>query len=353
MIVLLSLLLYGTILSLTTIPVLVKIVEKFDIYNPPNSRDLHAEKIPKLMGIVFYFGIILASIYLFKFQRDDQMLYLFSALSIILYVGVRDDIYNMSPWGKIILQGVAIILILLPQHLLLHDLYGFLGIYDLNEFVAYPLTLFIGIFMINSFNLIDGIDGLAGMMSIFMLACFGVIFFLLKDLFLVYLSAILIGTNVGYLRFNLSEKKKVFMGDTGSLILGFFMFFLLLQLINHDDLDKIEFFAQKERSIWIGILIFLYPILDSGSVFVSRLRRGKSPFSPDNRHIHHFLLKSFQSHKMASLIVLLYSLSGVVINLGFIHFYSPSHDYFIMGYIILSFIMVYFMRKINPERLAK
>ena len=80
--------------------------------------------------------------------------------------------------------------------------------------------------MINSFNLIDGIDGLAGIMGIFMLSSFGIIFYILNDLFLVYSSVILVGTIVGYLRFNLSENKKVFMGDTGSLILGFFMFFL-------------------------------------------------------------------------------------------------------------------------------
>ena len=177
-------------MSLTTIPVLVKIVDKFDIYNPPTSRDLHKGKIPKLMGLVFYFGIILASVYLFKFQKDDQMLYLITALSIILYIGVRDDIYNMSPWGKIILQGVAIMIILIPKDLILNDLHGFLSINEINDFMAYPLTLFIGIFMINSFNLIDGIDGLAGMMSILMLTCFGLLFYLLNDLFLVYLIAI-------------------------------------------------------------------------------------------------------------------------------------------------------------------
>ena len=258
----------------------------------------------------------------------------------------------MSPWGKIILQSVAIISILLPQHLVLNDLYGFLGIYDIPEFVAYPLTLFIGIFMINSFNLIDGIDGLAGMMSIFMLTCFGVIFYLLDDLFLVYLITILIGTNSGYLRFNLSQKRKVFMGDTGSLILGFFMFFFLLQLINHGNLQKLEFFVQKEKSIWLGLLIFLYPILDSGSVFISRVRRGNSPFTPDTRHIHHFLLKRVESHKIVSLIILVYSLSGIVINVGVIFLYPSSHDYFIPAFLLFSFIVVYFLRTSKPERLT-
>jgi len=330
----------------------VKIVDKFDIYNPPTSRDLHKEKIPKLMGLVFYFGIILASVYLFKFQKGDQMLYLITALSIILYVGVRDDIYNMSPWGKIILQGVAIMIILIPKNLVLNELHGFLGINELNDFVAYPLTLFIGIFMINSFNLIDGIDGLAGMMSIFMLTCFGVIFYLLDDLFLVYLITILIGTNSGYLRFNLSQKRKVFMGDTGSLILGFFMFFFLLQLINHDHLDKVEFFVPKEKSIWLGLLIFLYPILDSGSVFISRVRRGKSPFAPDNRHIHHFLLNRFESHKMVSLIVLVCSLIGIVTTVGVVLLYPSSYGYYISAYLLFSFIMVYFLKKSKPEKLT-
>ena len=142
------------------------------------------------------------------------------------------------------------------------------------------------------------------------------------------------------------------MGDTGSLILGFFMFFFLLQLINHDHLDKVEFFVQKEISIWFGLLTCLYPILDSGSVFISRVRRGNSPFTPDNRHIHHFLLNRVESHKMASLIVLVYSLIGIVTNVGVVFLYPSSHD-FILAYLLVSFTMVYFLRKSKPERLTK
>ena len=332
-------------MSLTTIPVLVKIAEKFDIYNPPNSRDLHKKKIPKLMGVVFYFGIILASFYLFKFQKGDQMLYLITALSIILYIGVRDDIYNMSPWGKITLQGIAIMIILIPQDLVLFDLHGFLGIYGLNEFMAYVLTFFIGIFMINSFNLIDGIDGLAGIMGIFMLSSFGIIFYILNDLFLVYSSVILVGTIVGYLRFNLSENKKVFMGDTGSLILGFFMFFLLLQFINHDQLGQVAFFMKQDITIWFGLLIFLYPILDSGSVFISRLKKGKSPFIPDNNHIHHLLLTKVKSHLMASLI--LFGLVSFSVTLNIILYFSFFENDRIFNplFFVGLFVLVYLMRR--------
>ena len=302
------------------------------------------------MGLVFYFGIILASVYLFKFQKGDQMLYLITALSIILYVGVRDDIYNMSPWGKIILQGVAIMIILIPKDLVLNDLHGFLGINELNDFVAYPLTLFIGIFMINSFNLIDGIDGLAGMMSIFMLTCFGLLFYLLKDLFLVYMIAILIGTTAGYLRFNLSKNRKVFMGDTGSLILGFFMFFFLLQLINHKDLNNIEFFIQKDMSIWVGLLIFIHPILDSGNVFISRLKNGKSPFSPDNKHIHHRLLRILRSHGLVTLVILGYTVFSILINFSIIYFYPKLYNYSIPTYIFLSFFFIYCaLRKLQEK----
>ena len=338
-------------MSLTAIPVLVKIVEKFDIYNPPTSRDLHKGKVPKLMGIVFYFGIILASVYLFKFQKNDQLLYLITALSIILYVGVRDDIYNMSPWGKIILQGVAIMIILIPKDLVLDNLYGFLGINDINDYMAYPLTFFIGIFMINSFNLIDGIDGLAGMMSIFMLTCFGVFFYILNDLFLVYLIVILIGTSIGFLRFNLSKSRKVFMGDTGSLILGFFLFFFLTQLINHEQLDSVEFFVKKEKSIWVGLIIFLYPILDSGSVFISRIKNGKSPFSPDQSHIHHFLINKFKNHRSASLFIVFYSFLSVLINLLIIQFFPQSYSCLVLSFFILSLCAVFLLRKTPSQSL--
>jgi len=173
------------------------------------------------------------------------------------------------------------------------------------------------------------------------------LFYLLNDLFLVYLIAILIGTTAGYLRFNLSENRKVFMGDTGSLILGFFMFFFLLQLINHNYLNEIDFLVQKDMLIWFGLLIFLYPILDSGSVFISRLKRGKSPFSPDKEHIHHLLLNKVKSHHMVSLIVLGYSLSGIVINVGVVYYFPHSYIYVIPAYIFISFIFIYVLRKSN------
>ena len=341
-----ALFIYGLILSLTTIPILRKIVEKFDIYNAPNSRDLHKEKIPKLMGTVFYFGIILASVFLFRFQSEDQMVYLITALSIIFYVGVRDDIYNMSPWSKIILQCIAISIILFSTELILTNLHGFLGIHELPLLLAYALTLFIGVFMINSFNLIEGVDGLAGIMGILMLTCFGIIFYILDDLFLVYSIAILVGTISGYLRFNMSNKLKVFMGDTGSLILGFFIFFYLLQLINNDEIEKIGSFAETEMSIWFGLLIFLHPILDSGSVFLSRVSKGKSPFSPDNNHIHHLLLQRVNSHVAVSMIILTYSVISIIINGLVIYFLPLIYSYIISAYLVISFALIYVIRKL-------
>jgi UDP-N-acetylmuramyl pentapeptide phosphotransferase/UDP-N-acetylglucosamine-1-phosphate transferase len=311
----------------------------------PNFRDLHDEKIPKLMGTVFYFGFILASVFLFRFQSEDQMVYLITSLSIIFYVGVRDDIYNMSPWSKIILQGMAISIILFSKDLLLINLHGFLGIYELPILLAYPLTGFIGVFMINSFNLIDGIDGLAGIMGIFMLTCFGIIFYVLDDLFLVYSIVILIGTISGYLRFNLSTKTKVFMGDTGSLILGFFIFYFLLQLINHRNLGESAFFMKQGVTIWIGLLIFLHPILDSGSVFLSRIKKGKHPFSPDNSHIHHLLLVRFKSHLVVSLILLSFAFFSVLINTLVIFLGSEIYKTFIPIFLLISFSIIYVMRK--------
>ena len=342
-----TLFIYGLILSLTTIPILRKIVEKFDIYNAPNSRDLHKEKIPKLMGTVFYFGILLASVFLFKFQSEDQMVSLITALSIIFYVGVRDDIYNMSPWSKIILQCIAISIILFSTDLTLTNLHGFLGIHELPLLLAYALTLFIGVFMINGFNLIDGVDGLSGIMGIFMLTCFGIIFYILDDLFLVYSIAILIGTISGYLRFNMSSKLKVFMGDTGSLILGFFIFFYLLQLINNDELEKIGSFVEAKMSIWFGLLIFLHPILDSGSVFLSRVSKRKSPFNPDNTHIHHLLLQRIDSHIVVSMVILTYSVISISINGLIIYFFPHIYSYIISAYLVISFALVYVIRKLS------
>lgn len=327
----------GFIFSVVIIPLITKIIYKYHIYSEPNGRDLHTRPIPNLLGIAFYFSIVLVSFYLVPLQSENRLALLVTALTILLYVGVRDDIYDMSPWGKIALQVLTIGLVLLDDNLLITDFHGFLGIHEIPVEMGFGITFFIGIYMINSFNLIDGVDGLAGLLSLVIFFFFGVIFFLIEDYFLISLIAVLCGSIVAFLRFNFSEKRKVFMGDTGSMLLGFFIFYFSLNLLQ---LDLIQLSSagtiEKEAVISLLLAMFIYPFLDTASVFMYRLVRKGSPFSPDKNHLHHLLIVHYPKHWMVSLVVVLFTMFTIGVLLV-VNFWSLIRsDLFIGIYILLS-----------------
>ena len=339
----LSMLFVGSfVFTYLVIPVLRQIIIKQDVFNSPTERDLHKTKIPKLIGIAFYFCIVLCSIFLFQAQSDSRLIVLMTALTIILYVGVRDDIYVMSAWGKIILQLLSISVIVFSNNLFLDDFFGLFGIHKFPILFAIPLTFFVGIFMINSFNLIDGIDGLAGMLALLMFMSFGYIFALSQDKFIVTLLVILSGSILAFLRFNLSVSRKVFMGDTGSQLIGFVIFYLTLLLIKSENITRIPAFHEHAQLRIIAcILIFIVPVIDSGSIFLVRILNNKSPFSPDNSHLHHIVLKRFKNHKKSSLIILCFNFFSLLIfsiiyyNASFLVFSTSTFLYLLLCIILI------------------
>lgn len=299
----LILFLYGFVFSWLAVPRIAQIVRKYKIFRKPSDRDLHWRFVPKLTGLSFYIAFLLIAFVFFEYV-DVKRLFLFLAGgALIIYVGIRDDIYELNPFVKLSLQLLAIGLFVFVDGLVVRNLYGFLGIYSLPTGLDYLFTFFIGVFMINSFNLCDGIDGLAGMMGIVMLTGYGIIFYIIGDTLFFSFCVILIGGLFAFLRYNLTHKNKVFMGDTGSLFLGFVFYLFTMYIVNSDAAILSGLLAEKYLVILAVLVVYTVPILDSGSVFFSRLWRKKSPFSPDNSHIHHLVLAYTKSHILSSIIV--------------------------------------------------
>ena len=177
--------LYGFVFSWITVPRIAQIVRKYKIFRKPSKRDLHWRLIPKLTGLSFYIAFLIVA-FVFVPYVDVQRLSLFLAGgALISYVGIRDDIFELNPFVKLFLQVLAVGLFVVMDELIIRDLFGFLGVYDLPSGFDYAFTFFIGVFMINSFNLCDGIDGLAAMMGIVMLVGYGIIFYVIGDIVLV------------------------------------------------------------------------------------------------------------------------------------------------------------------------
>lgn len=343
---LLVLLVYGFVFTWLTIPRVVEVVRKYKIFRKPSERDLHWRFVPKLTGLSFYVALLVVAFAFVPFVDVQRLILVLGAGAIIVYVGVRDDIYQLRPVVKLVLQLIAIAFFVFGDDLVVRNLHGFLNIYELPVGVDYFLTFFIGVFMINAFNLCDGIDGLAGMLGIVISVCYGAIFYIIGDYLFLSFSIILIGCLFAFLRFNLRHENKVFMGDTGSLFLGFIFYLFTVYFVTNQSVILSVFVPHKSLMALAALCIFIVPILDSGSVFFSRAWHRKSPFKPDNNHVHHLVLHFTKNHVMASLIIV----AGLTVTLMLFSqlAFAVSHEVTTIVFLIYLFIwyaVLFFVRR--------
>ena len=343
---LLVLLIYGFVFAWLTIPRVAEVVRKYKIFRKPSERDLHWRFVPKLTGLSFYVALLVVAFAFVPFVDVQRLILVLGAGAIIVYVGIRDDIYQLRPIVKLVLQLVAIAFFVFGDDLVVRNLYGFLNIYELPVGVDYFLSFFVGVFMINAFNLCDGIDGLAAMLGIVISVCYGAIFYIIGDYLFLSFSVILIGCLFAFLLFNIPHKNKVFMGDTGSLFLGFVFYLFTFYFVTNESVILSVFIPHKSLVSLAALCIFFVPILDSGSVFFSRLWHKKSPFKPDNNHVHHLVLHFTKNHVMASLIIV-GSLTGTLMLFSQLAF-TLEHEITTIVFLIYLFvwyIVIFFIRR--------
>ena len=349
---LLILLVYGFVFTWLTIPRIAEVVKKYRIFRKPSKRDLHWRFVPKLTGLSFYVALLLVAFAFVPYVDVNRLILVLGAGAIVVYVGVRDDIYQLRPTVKLMLQLIAIAFFAFGDDLVVRNLHGFLNIYEIPIGADYFLTFFIGVFMINSFNLCDGIDGLAAMLGVVISISYGAIFYIIKDYLFLSFCVILIGCLLAFLRFNIPQKNKVFMGDTGSLFLGFIFFLFTMYFVNNESVNISGFLPDKSLVTLAALCIFIVPIIDSGSVFFSRVWNKKSPFKPDNNHTHHLILHFTKSHVMASLMISASFIATLVLftKLAF----SLNHEitiFIFLIYLFLCYVFIHFIRrKVKKER---
>lgn len=349
---LLVLLAYGFVFTWLSIPRIAEVVRKYKIFRKPSERDLHWRFVPKLTGLSFYVALLVVAFAFVPFVDVKRLILVLGAGAIIVYVGIRDDIYQLQPIVKLVLQLVAIAFFTFGDDLVVRNLNGFLNIYELPFGVDYFLTFFIGVFMINAFNLCDGIDGLAAMLGVVMSVCYGSIFYIVGDYLFLSFCVILIGCLFAFLRFNLPHKNKVFMGDTGSLFLGFIFYLFTMYFVNNESVILLVFVPHKSLLALAALCIFIVPILDSGSVFFSRVWHKKSPFKPDNNHIHHLVLHFTKNHVMASLLIVA-GLTATLMLFSQLAFYLDHEvtTIIFLIYLLICYIVLFFLRrKVRKER---
>ena len=228
-------------------------------------------------------------------------------LSILFIVGLYDDIYNVDFKLKFIFQ-IIVAKILIDNGLIIDNFHGTFGVFNISRIPAQLITIFIILAIVNSINFIDGIDGLASSICILFIILFE--FFISSSSSFYYLSLIIISSLIPLLLFNFRKNNKMFLGDAGSLVLGGLVSIYILHILSNEYLIKDDFDINK---ILFVVSIIIYPIIDITRVVFIRIKNNKSPFKADKNHIHHILLRTFNSHIKVTAIIVLFSLIFTVL----------------------------------------
>ncbi len=286
------------------IPTILRVAESKNLFDEPNKRNVHKIKIPTLGGLAIFLSFLFTYSLFAEWFSFTQIPFLIPALLIIFSIGIKDDIMVTAPMVKLFGQILAAFIIIGWGDLRLTSLHGFLGL-DLSYLAGIMLTLLIFIFILNGLNLIDGIDGLASITSIIAVTSFSIWFFINGNYHIPVFSAALIGALLGFTYFNVfSKNQKIFMGDTGSLLLGFLLAVVAIKFAEFNKPENQPFLKYSMNSapaVVMGILIV--PVVDTLRIFVYRISKGKSPFTADKNHIHHRMLTLGFTHIQTSLII--------------------------------------------------
>jgi len=313
-------------------------VEYKSLMDDPDNRSSHIKKTPTLGGIAFFYTLIFALFFLKGWDHFDEAIYFIPGLTILFIVGLKDDLVVLSPYAKLAAQLLAIGFILSNESFRIESLNGFLGIYEIPSFIYYSVGGFMMLTIINAYNLIDGIDGLAAIVGTVILILYTTIFYVTGEYFYALLCLALNGSLMAFLGYNFSSTKKIFMGDTGSLIIGFIISVLTLKFLALKPSSYGELPFLLENAPIIAISILIVPLFDTARVFTIRLANKKGPFSPDRNHTHHILIDFWGlTHQQASLIIGSFNFIFVIL---FILLASISKNIFLCGILVISVVIL-------------
>jgi UDP-GlcNAc:undecaprenyl-phosphate/decaprenyl-phosphate GlcNAc-1-phosphate transferase len=290
------------LITLFVTPVVIQFFHRKNLTDLPGKRKVHKVVTPSMGGVVIFLGVIISLLMWFPLQGFIHYRYLLMALGIIFLIGFRDDFMPLKPIYKILGQLLAGTLVIFLMQIKLQSFYGLFGLGLLPEPLAIGLTLFVMVVITNSFNLIDGLDGLAGTISTISLVFFGGWFYLVEVPHLAYLCFAFAGGVLAFLRFNW-EPSRLFMGDTGALLLGFFFSIMAIRFVNLNyELDPSHPY-RFEANISAAMCVILIPLFDTLRIFILRVMQRRSPFSPDKGHLHHVFLRLGLGHGATTLVL--------------------------------------------------
>jgi len=303
---------------------IIKVAFQKRLFDEPRElRKIHKKIIPNLGGIAIFSAFVFSSSLFIphKFLPEGNLM--MAAGLVIFMTGLKDDIVGLSPTIKFVAQFFSAIIVAVVADIRIENLFGLLGYHELHYYTSVALTVFFMVGVMNAFNLIDGIDGLAGSLALICSLTFSFIFYKAGYTGWFLMSLSLLGAILAFLYFNITPAK-IFMGDSGSLVLGYVASIFSLKFLSMDSLVNVKVGAfDVNYASGIVLAILIIPLFDTLRVFTLRILKNKSPFTADANHLHHRLLFIGLSHIQATFILGLCNLLFIVLALSMQEF-SPG-----------------------------
>lgn len=300
---------------LVVMPLVIRVAQKWQLFDDHLlSRKDHGYGIPRLGGVAFFISIVLTSLFLIAKEATNLPMYeLYAAGTIMFMAGLKDDLLGMRCRSKFAVQALVSLIITIPGNIRINNLYGVFNTHQLSYLESVFFSVFIIMFIINSFNLIDGIDGLAGTLGVIACSAFAYYFMLAGEAGLAKLALSAAAALIAFLGYNYSPSK-VFLGDCGSLLLGLICAICAIKFIA---INEVSSFYSIHAAPAFAVAILIVPMFDTLSVIAIRIANKKSPFKADRNHIHHRLLRLGLSHIQTTTILAIVNI--VFISLAFVY----------------------------------
>lgn len=295
-------------------PLVISIAKKRNYVVKPNKRTSHEGIIPNIGGVNIFISFILTVI-IFSNGKFDQIQFILLGVFIMLIVGFVDDLKDIKVSWKLLGELLSGFLLIVVADVRLSHLHGFMGINELSLIISYLLSFFVFIVIINALNLIDGIDGLASGLGILYGLFFGVYFSFTENTYLSISAYAIAGSLMIFFIYNVFGKKnKIFMGDSGSLLLGYMITLFVFEFCEMNAYQSIPVDFQLSAAPAVAICVLSVPLFDTMRVMLTRIKNGVSPFQPDRNHIHHLLLKTGLKHGQVTIFLLIVSIAFIALG---------------------------------------